>query len=422
MNDHRGWAFAACLLLATASAADEDAFSFPPEWAPHEAVWMGWTDTVARQDGIQELWAQILQALTPHVTVKLVAASPAAEAQARQALTPLGVDFSNIRFVIQPTTDIWLRDSGPLFITDGETRQIADFRWAFYGFPSPYGDPVGFARGNLDREAAIGMGLQRRQSPVVAEGGGLDVNSNTLVAYKDAALHRNPGVSLEQLEAEYLRLYGKQQLIWLSRAPVSDRIFVGPKVGNFFGWGANGHVDEYVRFVDEQTIFVAQVADEERERNALYRLDHEILAENRAELQRARSPDGEPYRVVPVPMPDVTTMMRTRRLTAEDFVSAEEGWDGRAVYRDFAVGDEIHFLPATSYLNFLVTNGVVLVARYWREGLPTQLRETDEQMRALLATQYPSREIVQINPLALNWWGGGIHCVTQQEPALRSAR
>ncbi|MEO0975142.1 MAG: agmatine deiminase family protein, partial [Pseudomonadota bacterium] len=203
INPNRFWrlaAAAACVVgIAANAGAREDDLSFPPEWAPHEAVWMGWTDTIARREELQALWAQVLRALTPHVTVKLLAASPDVAEQARNALAPRGVDFTNIRFVIQPTTDMWLRDSGPLFITDGKRKAIADFRWAFYGAPSPYADPGRFARGQLDAQAAVGLGIARRRSPVVAEGGGLDVNSATLIAYKDAAMHRNPSVPLEQL-------------------------------------------------------------------------------------------------------------------------------------------------------------------------------------------------------------------------------
>ncbi|MBI1391532.1 MAG: hypothetical protein GC152_02210 [Alphaproteobacteria bacterium] len=413
-----GVAASIALFAPCAAFADEAGFSFPPEWAPHEAVWMGWPDEVAERGDFKALWAEIITALTPHVRVKLVVNTEAAAAAARRELALLGVDVGRIEFIVQPTSDIWLRDSGPLFISDGQELRIADFEWGYYGFPWPYGGPAGLARGALDREAATGMGLERRRSELIAEGGGLDVNSNVMVAYLDAAQHRNPGATVEEIEAEYLRLYGKKKIVWLDRAPISDRVFAGPKVANFFGWGANGHVDEYVRFVDEKTILVAQVAADERDANALYRLDDEILRENRAQLEAARDIDGAPFRVVPVPMPDIRALMGQRTLTEKDFQRSADGMDTRSVFRDFKVGDEIVWVPAASYLNFLVTNGVVLVAKYWREGLPQTLKETDEEMRSVLAAQYPDREVVQINPLAVNWLGGGMHCITQQEPRL----
>ncbi|MEM9669980.1 MAG: agmatine deiminase family protein [Pseudomonadota bacterium] len=396
-------------------------FTFPPEWEEHEAIWMGWEDFVGEQEAFANLWAEMISALSPHVNVKLIVKSEEIAETARSLLEEREIGIEQVEYVIQPNTDIWLRDSGGLFITDGRELKIADFSWDTYGFPSVYIDSEDLERAGVDGDIAEGMGLKRRTSEVIAEGGGLEVNRDVLVTYKDAMVHRNPQMALAEIEAELLRLYGKKKLVWLDRAPISDRVFIGPKVANFFGWGANGHVDEYVRFVDETTIFVAQVSPEERDRNALLQLDDEILKENLAQLRAATDADGNAFNVVPVPMPDITALMTTHTLTEDDFADTRNGKDLRSVYRDFDIGDEVHFVPAASYLNYLVTNGLVLVASYWQEGLPEQLKETDEEMRRLLAEQYPDRQIVQINPMAVNWMGGGMHCITQQEPKIEMA-
>ncbi|MEM8635048.1 MAG: agmatine deiminase family protein [Pseudomonadota bacterium] len=412
---------AAALVAMPAIAQDggEGAeFSFPPEWEEHEAVWMGWQDFLSEQEDFAILWAEMISALSPHVDVKMIVKSEDMVETAMTLLAEREIGPEQVEFVIQDSSDIWLRDSGGLFISNGSELRIADFAWDTYGFPSVYVDADDLERAEIDGDIADGMGLERRPSEIIAEGGGLEVNSDVLITYKDAMVHRNPEIPLEDIEAELLRLYGKEKLIWLDRAPISDRIFIGPKVGNFFGWGANGHVDEYVRFVDESTIFVAQVAPEESELNALLELDDEILKENFAQLEEATDANGNPFNVVPVPMPDITALMYTYNLTEDDFTDPRNGKDLRSVYRDFEVGDEVHIVPAASYLNFLVTNGVVLVASYWQEGLPERLKETDEEMRRLLAEQYPDRQIVQINPMAVNWLGGGMHCITQQEPKI----
>ena len=395
-------------------------FSFPPEWAPHQAIWMGWTDSVTNDPGRQELWLQMLEALTPHVRVKMLVDSDERAGFVGRLADDRNVVPDQLEFVVQPTTDVWLRDSGPLFISNGEELRLADFDWAYYGFPWPVGGPTGMARDKLDQEIAAQFRLRKRNSHVVAEGGGIDVNSRSMVSYLDAAMVRNRGLSVAEIEAEFMRLYGKDQVIWLNRAPISDRVFVGPKIANYFGWGANGHVDEYVRFVSEDTILVAQVSEEERDLNPLYRLDHEILAENMAQLRLARNANGQPFKIIPVPMPDVTALMRTRRLTEEDFDGTGPDGDMSAMYRSFSVGDEIHFLPAASYLNFLVTNNVVLVAKYANEDRAAHLADTDEAMRQILAEAYPERDIIQLDPLAINWGGGGMHCITQQEPKIRA--
>ena len=68
------------------------------------------------------------------------------------------------------------------------------------------------------------------------------------------------------------------------------------------------------------------------------------------------------------------------------------------------------------YLNFIIANGIVVTARYWREGLPESLRHTDQQAAQSLAAAFPNRRIVQVDALALNYEGGGLHCYSRNQP------
>lgn len=389
--------------------------SFPPEWGPHEAIWMGWYEYVTYQPEHVTLRLAMLNALTPHVQVRMIVRDEASAEQIAAIITNVGLSLDQIVFHIQPVVDVWTRDCGPLFVSNGKTLELAAFEWGNYGFPWPLTDPRSLERGQLDQQVGERMGVHQRTSSIIAEGGGLEVNSRTLVTYRDVIMHRNPGVELSVIESELKRLYGKEQVIFLDRAPITDRVLQGPKIANFFGWGANGHVDEYVRFVSEDTILVGEVSEAERDRDPLMRLDHEILAENRQQLEEARDPDGNPFNVVPMPVPDVGPFLKRRTLTEDDFATDGSKW---LFNRDFAVGDEVIDVPAVSYLNFLVTNGVVLSAKYGGEGRPAHLAESDAKAAAILGRYFPDREIVQIDPLAANWDGGGMHCLTQQEPRI----
>ena len=113
-------------------------------------------------------------------------------------------------------------------------------------------------------------------------------------------------------------------------------------------------------------------------------------------------------------MPALRHHVRTTRLREQD----KKADTLNALYRDFKVGDEVHWVPATSYLNFVISNGVVLVARYWREGLPEREREKDEYVRRTLQGLFPDRRVVQIDPMAINLTGGGMHCTTLQQPRI----
>ena len=259
-------------------------------------------------------------------------------------------------------------------------------------------------RGVIAKDLAEQLKLPVTSTAVVAEGGMLEVSDAVILAYKGTALQRNPGVPLEEIEREYLRVYGKKKVVWLNRPPLGDRVFSGPRLKNYFGEGANGHIDEYVRFINNSTIVIAQIDPQEAEWDPLSRADYEILRENLAQLRAAVNVDGRPFDVVALPVPALRHYLRTAPLRAEQ---KRRGFLG-AWFRDFEVGDEIHWMPAVSYLNFFVTNGAVLVPAYWREGLPEREREKDDVVRETLQRLFPERRVVQINPLEVNWSVGAL--------------
>jgi agmatine deiminase len=384
-------------------------YSFPPEWAPHEAVWLGWSDS-SRQHGVQ---VAMIQAMAPHVRIRLMVTSDSARAQAADALEAAGIGRERVEFFAHKLPNFWIRDAGPRFLSDGRRLAIADFAWNAYGYPRELlvGAHV-LRRGVVATDLAARLNLPAISSAVVAEGGALEVSNTVILAYRGTALQRNPGVPLEEIEREYLRVYRKKKIVWLDRSPLADRVFSGPKLENYFGAGANGHIDEYVRFVNDSTIVVAQIDPQEADWDPISRADHKILRENLAQLRAAADVDGRPFRIVTLPVPALRHYLWTGPLTdAQKRRDVLDAW-----YRDFKVGDEIHWMPAVSYLNFFVTNGVALVPAYWREGLPEREREKDTVVRETLQRLFPERRVVQINPLEVNRIGGGMHCITQQQP------
>jgi len=173
-----------------------------------------------------------------------------------------------------------------------------------------------------------------------------------------------------------------------------------------------------VRFVNDSTVAIAQVDSADAATNPLSAADRVILRENLAELRAAVNVDGRPFHIVTLPVPGIQHYMWTGPLSEDDKRADSLG----AWYRGTAVGDTIHWVPAVSYLNFVITNGVVLAASYWHEGLPESERQKDQRVRATLERLFPDRQIVQIDPLAFNWSGGGMHCSTQQQPSVERSR
>jgi agmatine deiminase len=149
----------------------------------------------------------------------------------------------------------------------------------------------------------------------------------------------------------------------------------------------------------------------------LNRVAYERMAENLKILGAATHQNGKPFRIVKVPLPSLVewpSVVADKRsddefwkLTPKSFLPEERP----------AVGDTLIRVAATSYLNFLVTNCVVLNATYTQHGTPVE-RET--RVKAIFKEVFPDREQVWIDALPVNRNGGGIHCSTQQEPARRT--
>jgi agmatine deiminase len=151
-------------------------------------------------------------------------------------------------------------------------------------------------------------------------------------------------------------------------------------------------VDEFCRFVDANTLLLAEVSDEDMERHPFYRLVHERLDENYHILKNATDQDGNPFKIIRVPQAPVI------------FTASQ---------RDNV---EILYTPVTSYLNFVITNHSVIIPTYHTEGAADYIRQKDEEAMSIFRQVFPTREVWAVNALELNHKGGGLHCVTLPQP------
>ena len=119
-------------------------------------------------------------------------------------------------------------------------------------------------------------------------------------------------------------------------------------------------------------------------------------------------------------MPDAPTIIETMRPGdgAYDYLASNEFMKQS---NEIAAGQPIEMLLATSYLNFLVTNQVVLAQKFWREGSPEEWRQSDERAIKTLQSVFPGRQVIAFDARAINVGGGGIHCNTQQVPKTKRA-
>jgi agmatine deiminase len=404
-------AFLSLIWVETFSQNSSEGYSFPPEWAPHEAVWLGWQPW-ENDSAFCKVQCEIAKAVRSYTKITLLFSSPAMQTSAFNLLYTYGVDTTKVRTYFVPIENIWVRDAGPRFLKNGSGQlAIAHAKWTLYGYPKELPSPDTI-RGQINDSLATKMNLSQIKTDIVSEGGGLDFSSCCILGFKETAIQRNPGRSIEEIEKDLLRVFGKKKMIWLNKSPIADKITCGPKAENYFGWGANGHIDEYARFVNDSTILIAQIDSLQKNMDPVSRTDYDILKENLHILQQAYDETGKPFHIITMPSPTISLFARKSVLTDKE----KNSITGKCIFRDFKIGDEIIWIPALSYLNYFVTNGVVLVPKYWQEGMPEEQQQKDEYVKQVYEKMFPDRKIIQINPLGANWRGGGMHCITQQQP------
>ena len=341
-------------------------FFMPAEWHPHTATWLSWPkDPLTwpeRVPQVQEIFLQMIAALVPHETVNLLVDDAETEALVRQrCVFPAG---KNIRFHQLQTVDSWIRDYGPNFLLNRETRELAYNDWVFNAWGNKYEE--------LKRDDTIParleatLGVRRFAPEIVLEGGSIEVDGNGIVMTTEQCLlnpNRNPGLG-ETVIKNYLKSYlGVERILWLGEGIVGD--------------DTDGHIDDIARFVATDTI-VCALEDDPEDAN------YELLQDNLRRLQKAKDLDGRNFEIVTLPMPGV--------------VAAANDNSPRALDR----------LPA-SYANFYIANNVVLA--------PIFGHKNDQRALDTLQRVFPTRRIVGINCEPLVWGMGTIHCVTQQQPA-----
>lgn len=393
----------------------------PGEFEPQDAVWLAWPAYDYEADlPMAHLTAEIIRELEPYVPVKLLVYDAEWQNIADSTLQALDVPTGHVAFIHVPYDEPWLRDMGPVFvIADEAAKQMVDFNfnaWGNYTTEHPYSR----LEEAVDRLIAEWMGIPNNVTRLVGEGGNREFNGQgVMMSVAPTELQRNPNVSLEEIEEEFKQLFGVSKVIWLPHHLYDDSqattVYPGPNDERAFGYGV-GHVDELARFVGPNTILLAEVTEEEAQLDTFAWVNRQRLEENFAVLQQATNENGEPFEIIRIPAA-LTEYMQVTEEDYSHFISSD------LTMEDETQGHEgpIWWVPAKSYCNFLITDGAVLAAQYWRPGRPMLEQEKDAEAVAVLESIFPNREIITFEPdlvLAVNAGGGGIHCITAQEPEI----
>ncbi len=290
--------------------------------------------------------------------------------------------MDRISFQTIPFTMLYWRDFGPIFTTDKHgNKSIADFGFNCWGY-FPQSDTQSRIMERVDRDIAKVRNIPSRMTRLVSEGGDRELNGKgTLLVTEACEFQRNPNLSRADIEAELKEMLGVTNVIWLKKGTVDDDTYnvstlPGPdgKGVAYRSAAANNHIDEYCRFVSPDTILLAEVSEEEAAQGPVEAENHRRMEENYRILKNAVDQDGKPFKIIRIPMPETLYFEVTPQDEAYyGLVSFPRFSDGTA----FPVGKPVQVVPAQSYCNFLISNGVVLAQKYWHEGLPEKVKERE---------------------------------------------
>jgi len=334
-----------------------DGYRMPAEWENHTRTWMCWPCRPEAFGGIDGL----LRAKQAYARVARAISTfePVVMAVRPNEAAEVELACAGKAEIFEvPLDDSWARDIGPTFVVGNEGRR-AGVAWRFNAWGNkyrPYADDEAFA-GRL----LASLGVRSYLAPLVCEGGAIHVDGRgTLMTTEQCLLNmnRNPGLSRQQVEERLALFTGARRILWLGEGFADDE--------------TDGHVDNIACFAAGGRVIVGVPASRAHP-------DWAPVEEAIRRLKNARDADDRCLDVVELVQPG------THRAD----------WRGRML--------------ATSYINFYLPNGGVV--------MPSFDDPHDEHARSVLADCFPGRDILQIDALDIVQGGGGIHCITQQEPA-----
>jgi agmatine deiminase len=341
-------------------------FAMPAEWERHDATWLAWPhDPLTfpnRVSKVEKIYLQLIMALSKSEEVNLFVTDSKMRARVTKLLEQKSVDLQKINFYVWNYADVWFRDYGPIFVLNKEKKQLAFVHWIFNAWGEKYKELVKDSQ--IPYIISQRLQLNNFRPGVVLEGGSVDVNGKgTLITTEQCLLNknRNPNLSKAEVERYLSNYFGVSKTIWLKSGVAGD--------------DTDGHIDNLARFVNPKTILCAYEENETDE-------NHRALKENYETLVQSVDQYGKKFKVIKVPMPP-------------------------AIYS--RVRGEKTRLPA-SYLNFYISNKVVLV--------PIYKQKTDRPALKIIQGVFPERKVIGIDCTDIIYGLGAIHCIMQQQPAI----
>ncbi|EME25929.1 agmatine deiminase [Galdieria sulphuraria] len=360
------------------------AVRFPAEWERHKQTWIGWPERLDNwRDGAgpaQNTFVRVIQSISEFEPVNVLVS-------AKQWKRVRACFRSNerVRVIELSTDDCWLRDTGPLMIMARQRDTLCKVQGVDFAF-NAWGGVTDGCYSKWDQDSVVAWKildlerLKRYSSGLVLEGGAISCDGEgTLVTTEECLLNpnRNPGWTRTMIEEELNKYLGIDKVIWLPYGVFGDS-------------DTNGHVDNLCVFADCGKVVLHWTEDQT---DPQYKRSLEALKV----LESSCDAKGRKLSVF--------------KLVAPGPFYREEYEIRGLVFSDEAVVRRVGERLVASYVNFYFVNGAVIVPSF---GEPWD-SNADEVFKHV----FPRRQIRRVAAREIILGGGGIHCITQQQPEER---
>ncbi len=324
------------------SQSPKGEITLPAEFEPLESVLVAWPIYYPYNWIIH---TEFVKSITSaHADVHIVLPNKFWQKGVEMFLSMNKVPLDHVRFIHTPIDNVWIRDYGPTTVFQKKTGKKCLIANPYL----PNGEPFPKKDGEVPLDIGRYYGLPVYRLPLVIEGGNLISDGKGTSIMFNSLLKRNPDITEETTKKILKDYFGIDRMILLEC--LKGEI--------------TGHIDMVVRFIDSDTIMVA-----ESEPGYKWYNDFEKIATH---LSGLTSSNGCKYKIVRVPIAD----------------------------------NDNNSVNFWSYVNSLIVNNTVIVPVF---GVPQ-----DEKSLDIYRKTMPKYKIIAIN--MRNYQVGSVHCQSKEIP------